>query len=86
MTTDIPKKPYSTIEELAKNNFTVGTKGRLLCSELKRSKNLWVLELAQSCQGSFSNGFERVKEDPKFAVGEGRAFLEYKLRETFTDE
>ena len=54
LTIDLPTKQHSTIQELAQNNFTTGSKGVLLCSELKRSPNVWINQLGKSCQGSQS--------------------------------
>ena len=53
LTTDLPSKQHSTIQELAQNNFTIGSMGVLLCSEMKSSQNVWINQLGKSCQGLY---------------------------------
>ena len=82
-----PQTSISTIEQLAKNEYTIGTRGKLLCGELRKSTNSWVQELGNTCEESIKTGLlQKAAKEPKFAAADGKAYIEYKMRELFTNE
>ena len=82
LTIDVPKKPVDTMQELAKNNYSVGSSEIHACNQLKESQNQFANQLADYCSafGNFDAGIELIREDPYFAISEGRAFSDHKRR------
>ena len=88
LTVELPGRPLNTMEDLARNNITVGSAETHACNSLAKSKNPWAKEIAKSCYAynSYEAGFQRARIDPKFAISEGRTFLDYKRREIFSNK
>ena len=88
LTVELPGRPLNTMEDLAKNNITVGSAETHACNQLGKSSNPWSKEIAKNCYAydSFEAGFQRARKDRKFAISEGRTFLDYKRREIFSNK
>ena len=82
LTIDVPKKPVDTMKQLAKYNYTVGSRGTHSCGELKQIKNQYANQLGEHCSRyeSFEAGFDIIRDNPYFAMTEGRVFSDYKRR------
>ena len=76
------------MEDLAKNNITVGSAEIHACNSIAKSKNPWAKEILKNCYayGTYEAGLERARKDSKFAMSEGRMFLDYKRREIFSNK
>ena len=87
LTVEIPQKPFDKMQDLVSNNITVGSAEMHACDVLKESNNFWANELSKKCSpyGTSEKGFEIIKENQNFAMTEGRAFLDYKRRQIFTN-
>lgn len=74
------------LTQLAEKNFTIGSRGKQLCFEVKRSQNTWIKQLNCFSLDSFQDGFDRLATQENFAMGEGSIFSTYKIREKFTNK
>ena len=87
LTVDIPEAPMNTAEDLVHQNVKVGSNMDQACIVLAESDNKWHQTLGASCRAFFDYNllFNKSKSDDMFAISEGKSFLEYTIRERFTN-